>query len=96
MEKFGEFCLGVILFVISAIVSTYIFYCYYNWFMSPVFNIKELTLRESLYVSTFIGFLKVKITKDDDQKDKSFSEKMIYIILVNLFLLGFGYLVHLI
>lgn len=74
MDKFGQFCFGLILLLLITIINGYTLMVLWGWFVAPVFKIQELTILQAIGLCLIILHLRAK-GSTAEKKDKKASIK---------------------
>jgi hypothetical protein len=99
MESLGRFSLLAILFVVATFSDGYTFSKGWEWFISGNFDIKTLSVMQSVGLAMFIRYsttkIKAKDLEDSDSGDAIENLVKIFIVsqVINVFFLILGYLV---
>jgi hypothetical protein len=72
MDTLGKFFAGLIMVVISIIISGFMFFKLWAWFIMPVFiSAPKLTFAQSVGISVFLSII---FARKYDTKEKDFDE----------------------
>lgn len=99
MEAFGKFCATIILILVSTITGGWVFMKLWSWFVSPLFNLQELSLVQALGLGIMLSFACKPMPKyDPEEKKKSFSDnvgQVLFVVITYFVILGMGWIIHL-
>ena len=94
METFGKIIFGLLLLIVTTVLSGFVFTILWGWFIVPTFGMQDLRVIEGIGIMFIIGFVKAKIEKDDDG---DIFEKMLTSVVFSIFwclmALGIGYII---
>lgn len=81
--------------VLSVFIGGFVFLKLYGWFIITTFNAPVISLPQALGLMLFIGYLKPKPKKDEDEKFsiEKYAKQFIELIVIASFALGIGYLI---
>jgi hypothetical protein len=99
METFGKFMLGVIMIIIGTLVSGFMLFKLWAWFVLPVFeSLPQMTFSQSVGLSLFltIVFYRNPHTTKEEQDFSELIGKFLAGLLLYIFLFGFAWIVYLI
>ena len=98
METFGKFMLGVIMIIIGILVSGFMLFKLWAWFVVPVFeSLPQMTFSQSVGLALFLSIMFARNPQTKDDED--FSDligKFLAGLLISVFLFGFSWIVYLI
>jgi len=98
METFGKFMLGVIMIIIGTIVSGFMLFKLWAWFVVPVFEfLPQMTFSQSVGLSLFLSIIFFRNTQTKTEQD--FAEIVgifLSTLLIWVLLFGFAWIVYLI
>lgn len=97
MEAIGKFFTGLIMLIITTILSGFLLVKLWDWFLLPVFEIKQITLIQAIGLTFFIScFIKtIDYTKSQELTWSKFVEKFFTSIILYGILFLLGYIIHL-
>jgi len=82
MKYIGILASFVILVILNAIYSGYVLSILWGWFVSPVFNIAELTINSAIGISLVINFLTYQSDAAKEADKSDFFGKLIARIII--------------
>lgn len=94
MEKFGKFMASLMMVIILVIVSGYTLSILWSWFITPTFDVKELTVIQAIGLSLVKGYLFFNYKESSEAGFEKNVENFIKILLVVGVTLGFGWIYH--
>jgi len=100
MENLGKFVSIVVLLSLSTIITGFTLSVLWGWFITPTFNVMELTIIQAIGISftkNYMFFKAFKKQKSDNEKFKfkEFTVGFVNTIGLAVISLGFGYIYHL-
>lgn len=79
MKGINLFCLIVVIFIYAVLTHGYVVEKYWEWFISPTFQIKELSYSQSIGIAFFISLF-----KSSGLSDKEYGEDDLLAALVKV------------
>lgn len=102
MENLGKFILSVIIDIVSFLVIGWIVVNLWEWFVSPLFNIRGISIPEGIGLTIISEFLfnrnKLSMKQHRENTDKSFLEtfeEAVYHLITCVGVFFIGYIVQL-
>lgn len=97
MENFGKLCFTLIIMVITTLIGGFVFQTLWGWFIVTTFAIQPMTLIQAIGISFFISYLKMNLSKSND--DEFYIEfvlkALVTSVITALVVLGFGWVITL-
>ena len=94
MENFGKFMFLLIIAALSLLINGFVIYTLWSWFIVSTFNVTKLTLMQSMGISLFIGYFKVKYRKEPIDESE-WVPRILFEIISSAMVLALGWLVTL-
>ena len=79
--------------IVAIILTGWVFSVFWKWFVAPVFGFKLLTIPQSIGLSVFVSYLKLKWT-DYNDKDEDLFKSLLMEMSTPIFCLAVGWLIH--
>lgn len=98
MKSFGKFCMVILILIVAIIVlGGVLFQIYWKWFIVSIFNVKELTLIQSIGLSFIITAIN-KTTNREKEENKEIDnilKDFLFALLYPIGLFIVAYIIHL-
>ena len=96
MEKFGKFMTILLAMIISPIISGFVFFKLWAWFIVPIFQIQSLRFIEAVAIVFFIGFIRAKYREENPEDFwDNLGKRMTFLVVLACFTLLFGWIIKL-
>lgn len=102
MSKFSKTLLVIITLIVLSILSAFVLYKYWQWFIIPIFGLNQITLVEALGLMSLISYFKLTSQKNNNVQEKTddefwnvFNDEVSFFISSFIVMLSFGWLLQL-